>query len=437
MLVGSAIPIEAFMPYLAAQTRPTSSSGDNGWVLFIVAVFVLVGWLLYKAGANKQILAEAKREREKAQSEREAAQGIRSEAIQKEEAVTKEQLRLSQVEATLQKVKEQAAVDRQAILNMAKEKCTGFPWLAEAWSNYQYLKHLREAERAPGRVSAERVRQIARERRTVEKKLRVAQGIINYWTWMFPFLDDWTGDIDDDLLQLVLAKEIAQPIKERRELGVDPVRVLLRLPKEEYDKLTSTERNKRALDAYRSRRKSSWEIGRDYEQYVGYLYESRGYAVRYQGILEGYEDLGRDLIAKKGSETLIVQCKCWSKHKSIRENHVCQLFGTTVKYTLDYPKQQVRAILFTSTQLSDCARKFAQHLGIEFIENELLGDYPCIKCNISRKTGEKIYHLPFDQKYDETVVEPERGEFYAMTVEEAERQGFRRAWRWHGNETGE
>lgn len=50
----------------------------------------------------------------------------------------------------------------------------------------------------------------------------------------------------------------------------------------------------------------------------------------------------------------------------------------------------------------------------------------------SRATKEKIYHLPFDQQYDKTKVEPARGEFYCRTVAEAEEAGYRRAFRYHG-----
>ena len=57
--------------------------------------------------------------------------------------------------------------------------------------------------------------------------------------------------------------------------------------------------------------------------------------------------------------------------------------------------------------------------------------YPCIKCNISI-SGEKIYHLPFDQQYDKVKING-RGECYVGTILEAEKKGFRRAFRWKGN----
>ena len=58
---------------------------------------------------------------------------------------------------------------------------------------------------------------------------------------------------------------------------------------------------------------------------------------------------------------------------------------------------------------------------------------PTIKCNIG-KNGEKIYHLPFDQQYDKTVITPETGERYCATVSEAEAYGFRRAKKWIGSQ---
>jgi hypothetical protein len=79
------------------------------------------------------------------------------------------------------------------------------------------------------------------------------------------------------------------------------------------------------------------------------------------------------------------------------------------------------------------ARAFAKRLEIRVDEEFALDESPCIKCNVSTSTNKQIYHLPFDQMYDATVVHLERGEFYARTVEEAEAAGFRRAFRWHGS----
>ncbi len=50
-----------------------------------------------------------------------------------------------------------------------------------------------------------------------------------------------------------------------------------------------------------------------------------------------------------------------------------------------------------------------------------------IKGNSSRRTGERIYHLPGQRYYDRTVISPEDGERWFCTEEEAEANGWRRA----------
>jgi uncharacterized protein YqiB (DUF1249 family) len=208
------------------------------------------------------------------------------------------------------------------------------------------------------------------------------------------------------------------------------------LSKEEWDRLTVSERNQLALDRYvESRKKTNWQIGRDYEEYIGYTYRKSGYTVDNYGERMGLEDLGRDIIAKKGNKTFIIQCKYWSQKKQIHENHINQLFGTVTSYCIEHgiEGKNVTGILITNTNLSEAAKKFAERLGIQYQENVEIGNYPRIKCNVGHDEwgGTHIYHLPFDQQYDAAVIS-KPGEFYAMTVAEAERAGFRRAFKWFG-----
>lgn len=210
------------------------------------------------------------------------------------------------------------------------------------------------------------------------------------------------------------------------------------LSPDEYRSLSTADRNQLALDRYHeSRRKSNWQIGRDYEMYVGYKYTMKGYIVDYYGSYKGLEDLGRDLIATKGDLTLIIQCKYWSAKKQIHEKHITQLYGTMICYCYenDIPRDMVRGVLVTNINVSDTAKQFAHYLGIELVESFALGNYPCIKCNINHSPDggiTKIYHLPFDQQYDSCKIN-NPGEFFAMTVSEAENAGFRRAYRWHSS----
>jgi hypothetical protein len=347
-----------------------------------------------------------------------------------------------QTERNLDQIKSvEEAIDR-----VIKEKTQGFPWLADAISQYFEFRDLKIAEflenkLRPAVSSAERVKELAQEKREFQKKFIITRNLIKYYEALFPWLTDFVGEDIDELL--VQASQQTQSEDEE----FDPVRTYL--TPGEYEKLSTTERNQRALDRYWSKKKTSWQIGRDYERYIGYLYEQKGYSVYYQGIEKGLEDLGRDLICKNGDQVEIIQCKYWREERTIHEKHINQLFGTTVEYfikhidhhsnpQLDFFPSMLRSKLITasfvtSASLSETAREFAGILGVKVMDRFPFKQYPSIKCNVSHRDRTKIYHLPFDQQYDRTTIDEERNECYVSTVAEAERLGFRRAWRWRGN----
>jgi hypothetical protein len=72
---------------------------------------------------------------------------------------------------------------------------------------------------------------------------------------------------------------------------------------------------------------------------------------------------------------------------------------------------------------------------VKLIDEFPLRRYPIINRNVSQRDGEKIFHLPFDQQYDRTLIEY-TDECYVETVVEAEALGFRRALRWRGQPLG-
>jgi hypothetical protein len=334
---------------------------------------------------------------------------------------------------------------------LIKEKNKSFPWLSKAIADLIALKDNTVAKyltskKRPAIVAAEKLKDVAQAKRILVEQLQYAKYTVDLYESLFPFLCEFREDgIEDALLQIL---ESHHQEKDKEEAD-DPVKVYL--TPGEYLTLSPSERNQKALDRYTDpkRKKSSFQIGKEYERYVGYIYETKGYDVTYFGIEEGKEDLGRDLVCKKNDATEIIQCKYWSSFKTIHEKHINQLFGTTIKYYIDtiggtqqrqlsfFPellKQgKISASFYTSTELSNTARKFAQALGITVYENHSLKSYPVIKCHINKQSGEKIYHLPFDQMYDRTKLEKKYDEFYAMTVKEAEEKGFRRAWKWRGN----
>ena len=129
----------------------------------------------------------------------------------------------------------------------------------------------------------------------------------------------------------------------------------------------------------------------------------------------------------------MVQCKRYSERKGIpvRENAVAQIYGAARVLQFWEGYLSVVPVLVTSYELSDEARRFAVTLGVRVREHVRLEMYPCIKCNV-RANGDKIYHLPFDQMYDRVKIVKEKGEFFAMSVQEASAAGFRRAFKWRG-----
>lgn len=228
-------------------------------------------------------------------------------------------------------------------------------------------------------------------------------------------------------------------LRERDPEGVDVFRksgesrdsAKLWLSDEEYAELPVAERDQLALERYAKRKRTRLEMSQDYERYLRWKYELKGYSVNCKGIVEGFEDFEHDLICKSKKSTLIIRCMCWSETRKIHERHVMQLFASTIHYLSDHKlpmrKANVGALLVTSTQLSSKAKDFANRLNIDYLERYPLKEYPSIKCQTGRKYGEKNYFLPFDRQYDRIEIEIGRGDFYTATVADAEAQGFRRA----------
>lgn len=306
---------------------------------------------------------------------------------------------------------------------------SGRKWLAQMFSDL--LERWEDAQadlllkkKKPAIKASEEVKRISKEKREVTVRLKFLEYQLKSYQEKFPFLVEFEEEILNEEINSLGDVENNDRFQDASSRY---------LSKEEYKKLAPSERNQLALNRYLSGGLGKAAIGRLYERYIGWQYEQEGFRVEYYGAIKGYDDLGRDLICRKDNEIHVIQAKCWSEHKQIHENHICQLFGTATHFMQENAGSDIKMLLITSTELSDVARLMANALGVEYRENYKLDkSYPMIKCNISRKTGEKIYHLPFDQMYDKVVIEPEEGEMYAATVFEAEFNGFRRAFRYKG-----
>lgn len=377
----------------------------------------------------------------------------------KDEEVRVAEKKLQQAERTLNETQqkkhliEEQIQERETFFErFLATKIKDFPVLAQVIADYEASRcdpiiDSLLYRRPSAYASAKIVKDIREEKRALIAKNKAYAWELAYIRQLLP----WISEIEEEPIE-AQNKVFNTEYNKKDAAGYW-------LTPEEYQQLPPIERNQRALDRYKKRHKSNAEIGRDYERYIGYLYEKEGYTVTYYGIERGLDDLGRDLICTRGNEVHVVQCKCWSnlKKKVIREKHLNQLYGTFVAYKIarsmgitieelsNISEAQVKRIsqgrldlyrispvFYSTVPFSPTALAFAKLLNIECLQ-KALGDYPMIKCNISARTGERIYHLPFDQQYDKCVITPSEGEFYASTVQEAEDAGFRRAIRWLGN----
>lgn len=284
-----------------------------------------------------------------------------------------------------------------------------------------------QTKKNPAEVEALRIKDLKIEAKAYVEQYRQMLYRYEALFQLFPELSNYVEDIDE-----IKKLEDVNSVKNLQE-NFD--RVQNYISKEEYQKLNVNQRNQLALDRYVKNQKSTWQIGRDYELFSGIEYEKKGWKVSFYGIEKKLEDMGRDLIAVKGNEHHVIQCKYWSKDKVIREKHITQLFGTTIEYSMDFSNDiKILPVLITNISLSDKAYEFAYRLGVLVKDNTPLENFPRIKCNINKDEygiESKIYHLPFDQQYDRTKID-KNGEFFAYTVEEAVKNGFRRAFKYHG-----
>ena len=291
-----------------------------------------------------------------------------------------------------------------------------------------YRSNLLRYKKRPSLKGAEQVREVKKEKRELNKKLKILEYQLKTYEQYFPIIEDFKDYIlEDDTFLIKSDGSVSQ------DEDYDPVQKFLK--PEEFKKLPIDRKNQLALDRYLNKTHTKLEIGRFYERYIGYLYEQEDWIVKFFGIIEGFDDLGRDLVCKKGNEIHIVQTKNWSKYKIIREKYLYQHFATTIHYQLQEKiskKVKVKPIFYATIDFSDMAKKVSKALDIQIKTEKLKKDYPMIKCNINPSTKEKIYHLPFDQQYDKVIIGNNPGELYVKTVAEATKKGFRRAFRYRG-----
>ena len=334
---------------------------------------------------------------------------------------------LDNLKKSVDKYKYDAIIDIKKLMTEAE---IDFPYYASLLADYKHTLNERyiwelQTKARPAIKTAEKMKTLAQELRQTRKEKKLLELQQGVYEEAFPWLEEYK----------IISKQEIRQIASIDEASSEQENLIHYLSAAEYEKLSNTEKYQLALDRYKKRHKTNWEIGISFERYIGYQYEQKGYKVIYNGAIMGLQDLGRDIIAYNNSEVIVIQCKYWSSKKVIHEKHIFQLYGTMIMLNYDenpkYKNKNIRGEFITSATLSDEAKFFSDKLNISYIENETFDrDYPCVKCNISNSTHDKIYHLPFDQQYDKVQIDPSKGECYVATVAEAETLGFRKAKKW-------
>jgi hypothetical protein len=210
-------------------------------------------------------------------------------------------------DATIGEIREKLNLQSQSneeLVRLLKEKSAAMPWIAEMVADVLWVRDERDAEQLetkahPAPKAAETVREHAQEK----GRLRIEKRLVEYRLALMESLFPWLREIG-----FADAEKVAEAKVREADDDGDPVARWL--SKDEWSSLSVTERNQRALDRYKERAKSDWEIGRDFERFIGYHWENNGYDVVYYGAIKGFDDFGRDLIITgKTGKIALIQCK--------------------------------------------------------------------------------------------------------------------------------
>lgn len=110
--------------------------------------------------------------------------------------------------------------------------------------------------------------------------------------------------------------------------------------------------------------------GDKYEQQILKLYKKQGYKVYPQGFIKGKADGGIDLIAYKGNEALLIQCKNW-EYSQVKQEHLRIFLGDCTAYLEQnhkiLAKKNVKRVFVTSCKNIDYGvQKFVEENNVEY-----------------------------------------------------------------------
>lgn len=110
--------------------------------------------------------------------------------------------------------------------------------------------------------------------------------------------------------------------------------------------------------------------GDKYELQIGRMFKNNGYKVYFKGINEGFDDGGIDLIAYKGNEAILIQCKNW-ENSQIKQEQLRVFLGDCTAYIEQnqkiFAKRNVKRLFITSCKDIDYGvKKFVEQNNLEY-----------------------------------------------------------------------
>lgn len=165
------------------------------------------------------------------------------------------------------------------------------------------------------------------------------------------------------------------------------------------------------------------DYGLQYERYVGYLFESHGFSVKYNGACSGLNDGGLDLIARAPRKIRLIQCKRW-RHP-IGLDAISRLVGATERFIWEERRGKsqncrisIRGVIATTSTLEKDAEELCKAQGIFVMKQLPFMRYPSIKAQrITDSAGRFL--LPFTPRYDRITLNFNHGDCFIDTVREA------------------
>lgn len=174
---------------------------------------------------------------------------------------------------------------------------------------------------------------------------------------------------------------------------------------------------------------NKWKYGRDYERYIGYLFEREGFSVVYNGAINGSSDGGIDLFCFKSGIVYPIQCKRWKNQVGDEEIYkfaeaVERFKRNRSSYPIPLIYSKVMPLFYSTNGYTVDAERTASSKNItcQVQKFNSIREYPAVKCTF--REGKKVYYLPFDNDFDSIRVGVYRGGCYKFSVLEAEKEGF-------------